>query len=397
MRVRESFPSNGSSFAAAGFAIRSEPPAAERPEHAAFDCFNEDLVWILDKLVDRTGGRCGILSGYVLGEDSPILLATTGDDPDCPAALYPAIAAKAHAHAKPERRQRSSDEPRILQDALELPHASALQRIRTMQLGFSPAHNVALVASVCKSSRFGFNVLEEMTATRLYPVLSRYVRLWWMHRQERRRASSMSGALDLSDVGILLLDRRGELLFANTRATALLRKRDGLRQNDRAIGAQDGADRLRLQTAIQHALHCNQHFAGHGVGPQAAPVLFLRRSEARRPLIVTVVNVERTAVDLQDPAVIVYAMDPDQSVEDLLAPVCGLYKLTASETRLVHHLVSGLRLAEAATQMHVQLETARAYLKQVFTKTMTHRQADLMRVMLSSAMRINAKLDLAML
>ena len=94
---------------------------------------------------------------------------------------------------------------------------------------------------------------------------------------------------------------------------------------------------------------------------------------------------------------IIYVFDPDQDVEKMLAPVCGMYKLTDAEARLVRHLVRGLRISDAAQRMQVQPETARTYLKQVFVKTGTNRQVDLVRVMLASVMRTNAKIDPALL
>jgi DNA-binding CsgD family transcriptional regulator len=64
--------------------------------------------------------------------------------------------------------------------------------------------------------------------------------------------------------------------------------------------------------------------------------------------------------------------------------VCSLYRLTTTEASLVCHLVLGRTIAEAAEQMRIRTQTARAYLKQIFVKTNTHRQADLIRLILNS-------------
>ena len=46
--------------------------------------------------------------------------------------------------------------------------------------------------------------------------------------------------------------------------------------------------------------------------------------------------------------------------------------------------------------MNIRLATARSYLKKIFTKTSTNRQADLVRLMLSSLQRVNASVELVL-
>jgi DNA-binding CsgD family transcriptional regulator len=51
--------------------------------------------------------------------------------------------------------------------------------------------------------------------------------------------------------------------------------------------------------------------------------------------------------------------------------------LTRAEARLVLHLFQGASLKSSAEALGVKYETARSYLKSVFLKTGTHRQAEL--------------------
>lgn len=75
----------------------------------------------------------------------------------------------------------------------------------------------------------------------------------------------------------------------------------------------------------------------------------------------------------------------------------SIYQLTAVEARLASELVGGASPAEAATAIGVQLHTARGYLKQIFVKTQTNRQVDLIGLMLTSAARSHAGADLSLL
>ena len=60
----------------------------------------------------------------------------------------------------------------------------------------------------------------------------------------------------------------------------------------------------------------------------------------------------------------------------------ALYGLTAAEAVLTRLLVQGLPLAEAAAQLGVRVQTVRTRLKTIFEKTDTHRQAELVRLVL---------------
>ena len=60
------------------------------------------------------------------------------------------------------------------------------------------------------------------------------------------------------------------------------------------------------------------------------------------------------------------------------------FHLTHSEARLVLHLVQGASLKSSAESLGVKYETVRTYLKSVFQKTGTHRQAELVLTVFSA-------------
>jgi DNA-binding CsgD family transcriptional regulator len=182
-------------------------------------------------------------------------------------------------------------------------------------------------------------------------------------------------------------------VFANPRARSFLERSDGLRRHERSIVASDPHQGFKLQAAIQHAQQRNRSPLGIDEAGASAPILALERDSGRRALVAAVMPVDAVAVDQRDPAVIIYIFDPERDVRQMLAPICVMYKMTSAEARLAQHLVSGMRITEAAEAMRVQPDTARAYLKQVFSKTGTNRQVDLVRVMLASMLRAKATTD----
>jgi DNA-binding CsgD family transcriptional regulator len=62
----------------------------------------------------------------------------------------------------------------------------------------------------------------------------------------------------------------------------------------------------------------------------------------------------------------------------------GLFGLTRSEALLARALTSGKTLEESAQELGITISSARTYLKRAFGKTNTNRQAELIRLILTS-------------
>jgi DNA-binding CsgD family transcriptional regulator len=63
--------------------------------------------------------------------------------------------------------------------------------------------------------------------------------------------------------------------------------------------------------------------------------------------------------------------------------VAQRYGLAPSEARLLLTLIEGRRISDYATEAGITLNTAKEYLKKLFDKTGTSRQADLVRLILA--------------
>lgn len=219
------------------------------------------------------------------------------------------------------------------------------------------------------------------TAIRSLPMVQAFFRLWSTSARSLIANRGLTAALNSSDVATLLVDAAGRCVFANVAAERILASDNGLRRAGALLGGSRLADTMRLQAAIEHVAHAG------GAAATAVPVVALHRKGDHRPLLVAVVATERPATDDDAVAAVVHVFDPDQNMELLLGPVCKLYGLSAGEARLAALLAGGMVLADAAKAMRVQEQTARSYLKQVFLKTDTNRQAELVWLMLKSAVR----------
>jgi DNA-binding CsgD family transcriptional regulator len=211
--------------------------------------------------------------------------------------------------------------------------------------------------------------------------LAEVLTLWNDGERLRQHADGLTSALDRSDIGIVLLDVKGELLFTNRTADGLIEAGNGVRTSGRAIAADNLSDSLRLKVAIDHVLTDR----ARGIGQPRTPLVSLRRSGKHRPLFVSVMSPD-LPLD-SNVAVILFLFDPDRDLRPLVGTACAFYALSPVEIILTCLLVGGASLCEAATTMRVKEQTARSYLKQIFLKTDTNRQADLVRLMLSSIVR----------
>lgn len=216
----------------------------------------------------------------------------------------------------------------------------------------------------------------------LHPPLAGYFRLWMTSRAQQRRAAALASALDGAQLATLVLDRAGDLVHANHAAHALLEVGDGLRRNGASVTAINLGDALRLQLTVEHVVTGAATRAPGG----RLPVVHLRRAGGARPLVVAVMPVEDPPMTRTDPAIVLYVVRPDLELDGLLRPACEHYGLSPVETRLVVLLAQGTTLADTARQLRVKEQTARAYLKQIFIKTDTNRQAELVSVMMASMM-----------
>jgi DNA-binding CsgD family transcriptional regulator len=188
-------------------------------------------------------------------------------------------------------------------------------------------------------------------------------------------------ALDRMSHGVLVLSATGRLLFANRAGEAILRARDGLTFERDALHCARPLDTARLRAAIGAAVSTSQ-----GDGLTADGVVPLARPSGRRPLIVVVspVAAQTVLMDTDSPAAVLFVTDPERAVlpdEHLIRQALGL---TPAEARLARLLAEGLDLQQAAGRLHLTIQTTRTRLKAIFEKTDTHRQVELVRLVLTS-------------
>lgn len=211
---------------------------------------------------------------------------------------------------------------------------------------------------------------------RLMPHLQRAVRIHSRLAAVDRGTNPIAGVADRIGEAFLVVDAEGRVLFANRAAEEILAERDGLSWDKKTLcGA-----RADVTAALRR------------IARSADGVLLLPRPSGREALLVVAAPIpqRQTAAWIADgrAAGVLFIRDPGrrrQASEDLLARAYGL---TPAEARLAAALSRGMRLEEFAAEQDVSLNTVRSQLRAVFDKTGTHRQADLVRVALATAMPV---------
>jgi DNA-binding CsgD family transcriptional regulator/PAS domain-containing protein len=240
-----------------------------------------------------------------------------------------------------------------------------------------------LALSVCQTTSADWSA-RTSAAQKINGWVEAHLRLFWRLSQDRDRADALTQVLDLFNFGAFLLDSDGNIIFSNLRAQQLLECGEGLRRMGHSLTATDFDNAVRLQTAIHHRSHNGHYSASETNG---ASLILIHRTNAR-PLVAVIARLSDARLEDSGAATAVYVLAPDVNAGPLATALCRAYGLTMAETGLVMRLLEGLTVDAAARDMHIQPQTARAYLKQIFAKTDTHRQTDLVRLILGGVVHI---------
>lgn len=231
--------------------------------------------------------------------------------------------------------------------------------------------------NICRSLRQGpFGDDERRLLERLVPHLRRSLLLGFRLEAYRNLQRAEYQVLDQLAAGVILLDRKRRIVYAN--AAARLHDAEGgvLRLRGKAVATHSGAHTQRLGELVQGALQ------GAPTGTMSLPrpvgghLLTILVSSVRSR------DIERFAdVSMPDAAVLLFIIDPANRASVPIARVMDAYGLTQAEARVALAAATGMTIPEAAIQLSLSPNTIKTHLRKVFAKTGTSRQAELASVM----------------
>jgi DNA-binding CsgD family transcriptional regulator len=214
----------------------------------------------------------------------------------------------------------------------------------------------------------------------LVPHLRRAYRIHRRLGDARHEQRALREVLDRLPSGVILLDEDSRTVLTNRSADQILGLEDGIRLDHGRPRLDDSAQDRAFQQLLAEAMQMRAQ-RGRSYGR----TLSVTRPSGRRsyPMMVGPLLAPPPGTSLREAVAIVFVADPEGSQISTAEVLEGLYDLTPAEADLLRLLAEGRSLEEVAEQRGVTMNTARSQLKQVFAKTDTRRQGELVRLVLT--------------
>lgn len=215
---------------------------------------------------------------------------------------------------------------------------------------------------------------------RILPQLRQGLRAGQMFRRVQDVERILLDALDVMPIGIAILGSSGIMLTANRVAREIIDAEDVLYLGSGGLGLKLPAGRFRFRDFLAGSLGDTRSDPSGEIHTFSVP-----REGDRRPITLLVMpGKDRTQRRSdRDPAAVLFIGDPERPVDIEPRQLVRLYGLSRAEARVAVLLAKGLRLEQAANELGLTYETVRKHLKQIFGKTGTDRQAELVRTLTS--------------
>lgn len=180
-------------------------------------------------------------------------------------------------------------------------------------------------------------------------------------------------AIDAVGHGVMVIGANAVVQQMNQSAERIVRDADGIALRSGLVSASDPVAARRLARSIAAAL-------GRAGDTVRGDSLLCPRPSGLRPYVVHVLPSDRAG---QSACALVVVIDPERIPEPPIAMLRRLYGLTHSEALVATRVLRGEGLRAMADDLSVSAATVKTHLQHVFDKTGTHRQSELVRVLLS--------------
>jgi len=192
----------------------------------------------------------------------------------------------------------------------------------------------------------------------------------------RKVFHNMARTFNLVSSGIVLLDRRGSVVFAN--AAALRLGIDSVCPDlARMLASRAGESAVVPSAAVKAAIEAGMS------GNEHVDFLSLDRVDGQRDLLVTVCSLVDETTEHDAPAAALFICSGPRNEPAPLKALEALFKLTPAEGRIAWAFAQGLKPDEIAAAFDVSITTVAFHKRNIFQKTHTNRQADLIALLLT--------------
>lgn len=231
-----------------------------------------------------------------------------------------------------------------------------------------------------------FSAQDKTFCQQLLPHLKRSVKLRSRVEGIESERRLYAVAMDRMQIGTVVLNEQGMIIRSNSVADGILGEKDGIQVVKGKLHAEYALEDRELQRLIKNGL---SNVAS--ASPVITEAISLTRPSGQPKLGVLVRSIPCN--DLSEgndwPQVAVFIRDPKHQPAPSHELVRRLFGFTSAEVALALLLTNGLTLDEAAAELNIRKNTARAHLRSIFSKTGVTRQTMLVRLLLNSVASVS--------
>ncbi len=232
-----------------------------------------------------------------------------------------------------------------------------------------------------------FGSEERQICALLVPHLRQSVEIFARLSRVASERMLYSGTLNQMAVGTIILDGHGRILDKDRIAEALLKQADGVSASGGVLMLSDRKAAARLQETVRKIAESERR----GEPPLVEAIRAERPSGQRDFGLIVKPAPQPSYLDGQNlPAIVVFISDPDRHTAMAPAALAKLFGLTPAEAAFAVLLADGLTLDEAAHELSIARNTARAHLRSIFAKTGVSRQTMLVRLLVTSLAQLGS-------
>ncbi len=223
---------------------------------------------------------------------------------------------------------------------------------------------------------------EKRRLATLLPHLYRALKLKRDYNSTDHSLGQAQAIIEQFPLGVLMVNANAEIISANRQALNTIARNDSLYLKDNRLYAASKQSNEKLASLIQKAATANPDIAGSCI---SCFKILGEDKEIALTLLITPDPYPIAKFDRQDEnsaAIFIGSASVEQHISTKALQT--LFGLSQAEARLASLLASGDSLSEAAEQSFISKNTAKVQLKSIFTKLGVNRQAELIKVILTS-------------
>jgi len=206
--------------------------------------------------------------------------------------------------------------------------------------------------------------------------------------QDESHYTALEG-INIIGYGVFLIDRHRDILYSNDIAKEICSNNKDCFDIKTVFATPCDKVELWLADNIEDIIE------NENVINSIPRAISLERSSSNVPLFLMISKQHNDSLisnstDDTNPLFIIFISEPTRDITLPIEMYTKLFKLSKAEARIVHYIVNGMKVNQLAEHLDIAVSTIRKHLRNIFTKTHTKDQVELIRLVISSSVWCNS-------